>query len=195
MDVLFCVACSTWNVRNLVNSTNLGRIDKATLGGGCFWCLEAAYQLVPGVISVNSGYAGGSAINPTYEQVCTGRTGHAEVVQIEFDSSCVSFDDLLEMFWRIHNPTTWNQQGNDIGPQYRSIILYHDEAQRVAAIASKERTQHRFRDPIVTEIMPLEHFYPAENYHRNFYRNHPEHGYCQLVIAPKLAQHLPIQPK
>lgn len=160
----------------------------ATLGGGCFWCVEAVYQRTAGVRRVTSGYAGGKQRNPTYESVCAGNTGHAEVVQIEFDERAVSYADVLEVFWRAHDPTTPNRQGADVGPQYRSIICYHDDRQREIAVRSKERAGERFRKPIVTEIVPLDAFYPAERYHRNYYNQNRRAGYCRVVIAPKLSK-------
>lgn len=156
------------------------------LGGGCFWCVEAAYRRINGIVSAQSGYAGGHVENPTYRAVCGGTTGHAEVVRIEYDPAVVSEDQVLDFFWEVHDPTTRNRQGNDIGPQYRSIILYADEAQRDRARASLERAQQRFRNPIVTEIEPLEVFYAAEDYHDDYYEQNPGQGYCRLVIAPKL---------
>lgn len=158
----------------------------ATLGGGCFWCLEAAYQQIAGVENVVNGYAGGARPNPTYEQVCSGATGHAEVVQVEFDPSVLSYPDLLEIFWVIHNPTTLNRQGYDNGTEYRSIILYHDDSQKAAAEISKQAVQQLWPDPVVTQIMPLEAFYAAEAYHQNYFRSHPEQAYCQIIINPKL---------
>ncbi|WP_457597544.1 peptide-methionine (S)-S-oxide reductase MsrA [Hydrogenimonas sp.] len=161
-------------------------MEKATLGGGCFWCLEAVYENAKGVLDVVSGYAGGTTPNPDYRSVCSGATGHAEVVQITYDPEVVSYDDLLDIFWDIHDPTTPNRQGADVGTQYRSIILYHDEAQKKAAYASKERAQARFSAPIVTEIVPLEKFWPAEEYHQDYFRKNPYQGYCQAVVAPKV---------
>ncbi len=165
------------------------KTQKATLGGGCFWCLEAIFEQLRGVNAVQSGYAGGHVPNPTYEQVCTGTTGHAEVVQIEFDPDVISYRDLLNVFFAIHDPTTPNRQGNDIGPQYRSIILYHDEEQRTTAEATIRELEQSgtWDDPIVTELVPLEQFYPAEEYHNDYFRRNPEQGYCRLVIAPKVA--------
>ena len=160
--------------------------EVATLGGGCFWCLEAVFEEVKGVENVVSGYAGGDTQNPDYRSVCTGCTGHAEVVQITYDPSIVSYDDLLEIFWTIHDPTTPDRQGADVGSQYRSIILYHDDEQKRAAWRSKEKAQRRFQDPIVTEIVPLKKFWPAEAYHQNYFRNNPHQGYCQVVVAPKV---------
>ena len=158
----------------------------ATLGGGCFWCVEAVYETVPGILSVTSGYAGGDVPNPTYEQICTGRTGHAEVVRIEFDPSKITYEQVIDLFWDAHDPTTLNRQGPDAGPQYRSIILYEDESQKVIAEKSKKAAQARFKDPIVTEIVPLEAFYPAEKYHQDFYQNNPNYPYSRAIIRPKL---------
>lgn len=163
-------------------------MEAATLGGGCFWCVEAVYQRTTGVRRVMSGYAGGKQRNPTYEAVCTGRTGHAEVVQIEFDEKLLSYADVLEAFWKAHDPTTLNRQGADVGTQYRSIICYHDDRQREIAVRSMEQAGERFRRPIVTEIVPLEAFYPAERYHQNYYNQNPRAGYCRVVIAPKLSK-------
>lgn len=164
----------------------------ATLGGGCFWCLEAVFQRLTGVRQVTSGYAGGHVPDPDYHSVCSGRTGHAEVVQIEYDPERIPFDTLLEVFFTIHDPTTRNRQGNDVGPQYRSIILWHDEAQRDAARAFIARLEGSgaWADPIVTEVEPLERFYPAEPYHRDYYRRNGAQPYCQIVIAPKLRKAL-----
>lgn len=158
----------------------------ATFGGGCFWCVEAQFKLVPGVVSVVSGYAGGSKPEPTYEDVCSGKSGHAEVIQVAFDPARVSYDRLLELFWAAHDPTTLNRQGNDKGTQYRSIILYHTPEQKDAAETSKAAAQKDFSDPIVTEIVPLVKFYPAEDYHQDYARNNPGNPYCQLVVRPKV---------
>jgi peptide-methionine (S)-S-oxide reductase len=160
----------------------------ATFGGGCFWCVEALFQQVNGVLSVRSGYSGGTVQNPTYEQVCRGDTGHAEVCEIHFDPTIVSFDDLLEVFWKTHDPTTLNRQGADVGTQYRSVIFYHDERQReLAEERKRELDQARiWPNPIVTEISPAERFYVAEDYHQDYFRNDPANGYCQIVIRPKL---------
>lgn len=166
---------------NPTNSTEL-----ATLGGGCFWCTEALFQMLPGVKSVISGYAGGRTENPTYKQICEGNTGHAEVIQIEFDPQKVSFDTILETFWEAHDPTTLNRQGADVGTQYRSIILYHDPAQKAAAEKSKAAAQQHFSQPIVTEIVPLQKFYKGEDYHQDYYRTNPNQGYCRMVIKPKV---------
>jgi len=160
--------------------------EVATLGGGCFWCTEAIYQMLPGVKSVTAGYAGGTTENPTYKEVCSGKTGHAEVVQIEFDPQRISYEKILDTFWEVHDPTTLNRQGNDVGTQYRSIILYNSEAQRIAAEKSKTAAQKRFRAPIVTQIVPLKKFYKAEGYHQDFYRSNPNQPYCRAVIRPKV---------
>ncbi len=162
----------------------------ATLAGGCFWCLEAVFEQVPGVLEVEPGYTGGMTADPDYEEVCRGRTGHAEAVRIRFDGDQVSFRELLEVFFVIHDPTTLNRQGNDVGTQYRSAIFYHSQAQRqeAAAMISDLNVCHVWPAPIVTELRPAPVFYPAEAYHRHYYANHPEQGYCQFVIAPKLAK-------
>ena len=162
------------------------RRETATLGGGCFWCLDAAYREIEGVTHVVSGYAGGERPNPTYEQVCTGRTGHAEVVQVEFDPDVISYADVLDIFWAIHDPTTLNRQGADVGTQYRSVIFYADDDQRRAAEASRDAIQDAWPRPVVTEIVPLQAFYPAEEYHQDYFAKNPDQGYCQLIINPKL---------
>ncbi len=162
------------------------RVEQATLGGGCFWCLEAVYENVKGVDDVVSGYAGGKRERPTYEQVCSGGTGHAEVVQITFDPDIVSYEELLAIFWKIHDPTTLNRQGADVGTQYRSVIFYHDERQREIATKSRERAQEHFSAPIVTEISPLPRFWPAEEYHQDYFRRNPYQGYCRAVVSPKV---------
>jgi peptide-methionine (S)-S-oxide reductase len=161
-------------------------MEKATFGGGCFWCVEAVYERLPGVQSVVSGYAGGTKPNPTYDEVCTGKTGHAEVAQITYDPTKISYAQLLQMFWQAHDPTTLNRQGADVGTQYRSVIFYHSEAQKAAAEQSKIEAQKSFDDPIVTEIQPLKEFFPAENYHQDYYRNHVNAPYCTFIIKPKL---------
>jgi peptide-methionine (S)-S-oxide reductase len=170
----------------IAQSMNTNKTELATLGGGCFWCTEAIYELLPGVTSAVSGYAGGTTPNPTYGQVCSGETGHAEVVQVEFDPALISYGKVLETFWEAHDPTTLNRQGADVGTQYRSIILYRDEAQKVAAEKSREQAQAHFKDPIVTEIVPLTKFYPAEKDHQNYFAENPNAGYCRAVIAPKV---------
>jgi peptide-methionine (S)-S-oxide reductase len=162
------------------------RHELATFGGGCFWCLEAVFELVDGVKAVTSGYAGGRTESPTYKQVCSGETGHAEVVQIEYDPARVSYERLLEILWMCHDPTTLNRQGNDVGTQYRSVILYHNAAQKEAAEKSKAAAAAGFSRPIVTEIVPLTRFWPAEGYHQDYFRRNPDQAYCQAVIAPKV---------
>lgn len=164
-------------------------MNKVYLGGGCFWCLDALYRRVLGVNKVTSGYAGGEASNPSYEQVSGGQSGHAEVVEIEFDPKLISYDKLLEIFWHIHDPTTPNRQGFDVGPQYRSIILYTDEQEKAAAERSLKQTgQPLWEEAVVTELKPLDHFYPAEDYHQDYFNKNPQAGYCQAIINPKLAK-------
>lgn len=162
------------------------KTESAVVGGGCFWCTEAIYQMLPGVKSVTSGYAGGMTENPTYKDVCSGKTGHAEVIQIEYDPQRISYEKILDTFWDAHDPTTLNRQGNDSGTQYRSIILYANEAQRAAAEKSKAEAQKRFASPIVTEIVPLKKFYKAEGYHQDYFRSNPNQPYCRAVIQPKV---------
>jgi peptide-methionine (S)-S-oxide reductase len=164
-----------------------GKTATAVFGGGCFWCMDAVYQYVPGVLKITSGFAGGGTPNPSYEDVCTGRTGHAEVIQITYDPTKVTYDQLLDLFWKAHDPTTLNRQGADQGTQYRSIILTDSPEQAAKAEASKKKAQAQFSDPIVTEIKPLIAFYPAEKYHQDYYQNNKNlNPYCQVVIAPKL---------
>ena len=160
--------------------------EHATFGGGCFWCLEAVFERVDGVKSVTSGYAGGQMPNPTYKDVCTEETGHAEVIQIEFDPGKTSYEQLLEVFWAAHDPTTLNRQGADEGAQYRSIILYQNDAQKIAAEKSLAAAQKEFGGKVVTQIVPLTKFYPAETYHQGYYRNNAHAPYCMMVITPKL---------
>lgn len=160
----------------------------ATFGAGCFWCVEAVFQRLRGVVSVESGYAGGTVDNPTYKQICTGTTGHAEVCQIRYEPAKISFDELLEVFWKTHDPTTLNRQGADVGTQYRSVIFYHDDQQRVQAQRRKRELDQSgaWNAPIVTEISPLIKFFKAEDYHQNYFRSNPQQGYCQFVIRPKM---------
>jgi peptide-methionine (S)-S-oxide reductase len=162
------------------------KTETLVLGGGCFRCTEAAYELLPGVQRVVSGYAGGTESNPTYEQVCAHATGHAEVIRIDFDPAQVSLERLLDYFWHVHNPTQEGGQGNDHGPQYRSIILYASPEQKAAAEKSRAAAAKVFRDPITTEIVPLTKFWPAEEYHQDYFRRNPNAGYCAYVIAPKI---------
>lgn len=180
--------------RNLKGQTSMSspsnHLEVATLAGGCFWCLEAVYDQLKGVTDVVSGYAGGHVTNPTYQAVCNGTTGHAEVVQITFDPQIVSFADLLDVFFTIHDPTTLNRQGNDVGTQYRSAIFYHSPEQKaiaehkIADITAAKLWNH----PIVTEVTPIDTFYPAEDYHQEYFARNPNQGYCQFIIAPKVAK-------
>jgi peptide-methionine (S)-S-oxide reductase len=170
------------------NERPSGQLAKATFGGGCFWCTEAVFQRLEGVQSVVSGYSGGHVKNPTYRQVTGGDTGHAEVIQVTYDPSAISYDELLEVFWKTHDPTTPNRQGNDYGPQYRSVIFFHDDQQRKTAEHYKEKldASGAFRAPIVTEISPFTEFYPAEDYHQQYFDLNPDQMYCRMVIAPKV---------
>ena len=160
----------------------------ATFGSGCFWCTEAIFERLNGVVKVESGYAGGTVENPTYEEVCTGKTGHAEVTQITYDPKIITYDELLEVFWKTHDPTTLNRQGNDVGTQYRSVIFYHNEEQKELTENYKKELDKSgaWDNPIVTEISPVTNFYPAEGYHQDYYENNPNQGYCAFVIAPKV---------
>ncbi len=185
--------CEKSNSKSKINNVTLmenqnKKLETATFGSGCFWCTEAIFERVNGVVSVVSGYSGGTVANPTYEQVCTGKTGHAECTQITFDPSIVSYDELLEIFWKTHDPTTLNRQGNDVGTQYRSVIFYHnDEQKQKAEYYKKKLTEEKIWDkPIVTEITKFEKFYPAENYHQEYYDKNPNQGYCAFVITPKI---------
>ena len=164
------------------------KLEKATFGSGCFWCTEAVFERLKGVHSVESGYSGGQVKDPTYQQVSTGATGHAEVVQIAYDPEKISFAELLEVFWKTHDPTTPNRQGNDVGTQYRSAVFYHNDQQRKESEALKQKldASGAFRAPIVTEIAPFREFYPAEDYHQNYFQTNPRQPYCSLVIRPKL---------
>ncbi|MBL7926010.1 MAG: peptide-methionine (S)-S-oxide reductase MsrA [Bacteroidia bacterium] len=175
--------------RAKMSETNLSQqSDTITLGGGCFWCVEAVYQQLAGVISVTSGYAGGSVKNPTYRQICEGTTGHAEVIQIVYNTSVTSFKDILEVFFTVHDPTTLNRQGADVGTQYRSVIFYNSSAQQNLALQIIEQlnASGAYASKIVTEVTPLDVFYKAENYHQNYYRLNSSEGYCRMVIQPKL---------
>jgi peptide-methionine (S)-S-oxide reductase len=174
------------SVALIMSSAAETKTQSIVLGAGCFWCTEASYKLLPGVTHITSGYAGGDEPNPTYEQVCAHATGHAEVVKIDYDPAQVSLDTLLDYFWAVHNPTQVGGQGNDHGPQYRSIILYSDLAQKVAAEKSRNKAQETFRDPITTEIVPLKKFWRAEAYHQDYFAKNPDAGYCSFVIAPKI---------
>ena len=166
------------------------KLEYITLGGGCFWCLEAVYQLVEGVKSVVSGYSGGFKENPTYSEVCNETTGHAEVIQIQFDQSKLSLDKILDIFWLIHDPTTLNQQGNDIGTQYRSVIFYHTEEQKKISLNSISKAQENFKNPIVTEIKEIDKFYKAEDYHQNYYNDNPNVPYCAYIVRSKIDKYI-----
>lgn len=168
----------------------MANIQQATIAGGCFWCIESAFNQVNGVVSALSGYAGGETLDPTYEQVCSGNTGHAEVVRIEFDADQTSYRDILEIFFALHDPTQLNRQGNDVGTQYRSAIFYHDDQQKQAAqkIIAEITEQQIWDEPVVTEVVPLNNYYEAEAYHQDYFNNNPQNTYCNMVVAPKLAK-------
>ncbi|MGH7975717.1 MAG: peptide-methionine (S)-S-oxide reductase MsrA [Limisphaerales bacterium] len=168
------------------NSMSTNKTEIADLGGGCFWCMEAVFERLPGVISVTSGFAGGTTENPTYQEVCTETTGYAEVTEIVFDPAKISYNQLIDVFWQAHDPTTLNRQGADVGTSYRSIVLYRNEKQKLEAEKSKIAAQENFKNPIVTEIVPLKKFYKAEDYHQEYYDNNPNAPYSQVVITPKL---------
>lgn len=178
----------TTNKSESGKSMKAGNLEQATFGAGCFWCTEAVFQRLEGVVSVESGYSGGNVPNPTYEQVCTGTTGHAEVTQITYDPAKISFDELLQAFWKMHDPTTLNRQGNDAGTQYRSVIFYHNEKQKELAEKYKKEldASGAWKNPIVTEISPYTAFYKAESYHQDYYNNNKFQPYCMFVIGPKL---------
>jgi peptide-methionine (S)-S-oxide reductase len=186
MNALSTLAALGLAALTFMNSTVSAKTESLVLGGGCFWCTEAAYELLPGVKDVVSGYAGGHVPNPTYEQIGTKKTGHAEVIKIDYDPAVVSLEKLLDYFWHVHNPTQVGGQGNDHGPQYRSIILFASPEQKAAAEKSRAAAAKTFRDPITTEIVPLEKFWPAEQYHQDYFRRNPNAGYCAYVIAPKV---------
>jgi peptide-methionine (S)-S-oxide reductase len=185
--VSFCSAGPAMGIKEETMIEN-PKLEFATFGAGCFWCVEAVFQELEGVEKVVSGYSGGHVENPTYQQVCTTNTGHAEVCQIQYDPGKIGFEQLLEVFWKTHDPTTRNRQGNDVGPQYRSVIFYHDPAQKRLAESYKEKLAAAgiWSKPIVTEIVPFTKFWPAEDYHQNYYSNNPTQGYCAFVITPKL---------
>lgn len=173
-----------------MNNSNSPQYEQATLGGGCFWCLEAIYADLKGVEKVVSGYAGGRSSNPTYQEVSRGDSGHAEVVQVTFDPDVISYEDLLKIFFTIHDPTTLNRQGADVGPQYRSVIFYHDDAQRDTAeqVIAELETGQIWADPIVTQLEAFSDFFVAEEYHQDYFKRNPNQGYCQVVIAPKVVK-------
>ena len=170
--------------------TESDKLEIATFGGGCFWCTEAVFDDLKGVVNVESGYAGGTVANPTYEQVCTGKTGHTEVVQVTFDLQVISYRDILRVFFTVHDPTTFNRQGNDVGTQYRSVIFYHNEEQKRSAeeVIKEIEAEKIWDDPIVTEISPFKAFYKAEDYHQEYFANNSNQPYCRAVIAPKVAK-------
>ena len=176
------------NSTKTTTTNSNSKLDTATFGAGCFWCVEAQFQLLDGVISVESGFSGGTVKNPSYEEVCTGETGHAEVCNIVYDPSKISYDELLAAFWKTHDPTQLNRQGNDVGTQYRSVIFYHDDNQKMLAEKYKKElnASGAWSKPIVTEISPFKAFYKAENYHQNYYNNNGEQPYCHYVIQPKV---------
>ena len=163
-----------------------GNLEVVTLGGGCFWCVEAVYQELQGVTKVESGYSGGPSANPSYREVCSGLSGHAEVIQVTFDPSILSLQDILRVFFTVHDPTTLNRQGNDTGTQYRSVIYYHSPDQKIASEAVIKEAQVAWDNPIVTEVSAFDKFYKAEDYHQNYYKNNPNQGYCSFIIAPKV---------
>ena len=178
----------TFTFFSIISGQNMNNTEIATVGGGCFWCIEAVYQRIEGVISVVPGYAGGKSKTTTYKEVCTGKTGHAEVAKIEFNKDIISYKQLLNIFWQAHDPTTLNRQGNDVGTQYRSVIYFHNEKQKIAAIKSKNEADKSgyWDDEIVTEIAEIYNYSDAEDYHDNYYDNNPNQPYCVFVIKPKL---------
>ena len=187
MGLLFLNLFTTTTMNAAPDSTNApSKTESVVIGGGCFWCMEAVFQRVEGVTKVTSGFAGGQAVKPSYEEVCTGRTGHAEVIKIEYNPAHVTLEHLLDIFWAAHDPTTLNRQGADTGTQYRSIILYANEKQKAVAEKAKAAAAKEFSTPVVTEIVPLKEFYSAEEYHQNYYNDNKNQGYCQIVITPKL---------
>ncbi len=181
--IVFCLFQS-----NILGEKLMNEMQKATFGAGCFWCVEAVFERLDGVKDVMPGYTGGHNNNPTYKEICTGMTGHAEVAQVTYDSKIITFNELLDMFWKSHDPTTRNRQGNDIGTQYRSAIFYHNDKQKLLAEESKLKVDNSriFTNPIVTEITKLDKFWPAEDYHNNYYANNMDQPYCRIVIKPKL---------
>ncbi len=171
---------------SMTTLTTPAKADSVVLGGGCFWCLDASYKLLPGVTHITCGYSGGTLANPSYQDVCTETTGHAEVVKVDFDPAVVSLDKVLGYFWHVHNPTQVGGQGNDMGSQYRSIILYASPEQKAAAEKSRAEAQKKYSDPITTEIVPLVKFWKAEDYHQDYFAKNPDAGYCSVVIRPKV---------
>ncbi len=188
INLLTFIILNTTNMMSDANIIQGTKTDTATFGTGCFWCTEAVFQELKGVVKVTSGYSGGQVVNPTYEQVCNGTTGHAECLQVIYDPKVISYDELLEVFWEVHDPTSLNRQGNDVGTQYRSAIFYHNEEQRQKAEHYKEELNKNkaYDKPIVTEITAFSKFYPAEDYHQDYFRLHGSQPYCSLVIRPKV---------
>lgn len=186
MKIIITIIILTIN--QYMEAQNKNSYETATFGMGCFWCTEAIFQELAGVISVVPGYAGGHIKNPTYEEVCTGNTGHTEVAQITYDPKQISFQELLEVFFKVHDPTSLNKQGNDVGYQYRSVIFYHNQKQKQIAEYFKQKLNEEkiFEKPVVTAIEPFTNFYPAEDYHKNYFRKNPNQAYCELVILPKV---------
>jgi peptide-methionine (S)-S-oxide reductase len=182
--ILLALFMSTYQTSDETN------LKQATFGAGCFWCVEAIYENLEGVYNVESGYSGGHIDNPSYQQVTSGRSGHAEVIRFDYDPSIITYEQLLEVFWHTHDPTTKDRQGNDVGPQYRSVIYFHDDEQKNIASESKKRTDASglWSRSIVTEISPLINYYTAESYHQDYFENNPNAGYCSIVIAPKVAK-------
>lgn len=187
IPTLFLIVTATF-AQNTMNKSN--HLEEATFGAGCFWCVEAVFELANGIELVESGYSGGKVKDPTYREVVYGKTGHVEVTRILFDPEIISYNELLEIFWHSHNPTTLNRQGNDVGEQYRSVIFYHNDEQRKMAEASLQKTEQSdlWPDPIVTTIEPLKNYYVAEDYHQNYFQNNPNQPYCTFVVAPKVAK-------
>lgn len=188
LTVSLCLALFVGNQAQNKNQKNMKILEVATLGSGCFWCTEAFFLRLKGVESVVSGYSGGKIKNPTYREVCSGLTGHAEVIQVKFDPSMISYEEILEVFWNTHDPTTLNKQGADEGTQYRSVVFYHNDSQKKIAEEYKAQLNQSqvYNNPVVTEISPFKEFYPAEEYHQNYYTLNPNQGYCQYVIRPKV---------
>ncbi|WP_185145394.1 peptide-methionine (S)-S-oxide reductase MsrA [Apibacter muscae] len=186
--LFFIVSCQTTRKKESYSDYTSGKMENITIGGGCFWCLSPCFEMLKGVYKVTSGYSGGSTENPSYEEVCTGETGHAEVIQIEYNPEEISLSELLDAFWYLHDPTQLNRQGNDVGTQYRSIILYNSQGQKILAEESMLKSQNTdlWKDKYVTEIKPLTKFYPAELYHQDYFKQNPTQPYCSIVISPKV---------
>jgi peptide-methionine (S)-S-oxide reductase len=185
--VILIILLTGWCIRSIAQPKSAA-MEIATLGGGCFWCTEAIYKELKGVVSVTSGYSGGEIVNPSYREVCTGRTGHAEVIEIKFDPAIISFSEILEVFFATHDPTTLNRQGADVGTQYRSVIFYHGQKQKETAesVITRLNQENVYGKPVVTEVIAWKNFFPAEDYHQDYFENNPTQSYCQFVIAPKM---------